>query len=1385
MLEGLPELQQLNMYGNKVAEIIIPDNPKLLSKLEILDLGYNDLVWLPEDLDQLKALRVLKLMNNFLARVPMRVCDMDLKTIDVSSNPVTEPPIETCERGICSMRRYWHCIRMEEQSKKKALLEVQKKLQRPKKSYGRFMNTLRPKSTGAATTSPTIGSHKTTSMTELSTSPSSSLSGKSKLISSFSAQQITPPALASVPKPDPVKYSVSAPVPMAVPLHGATSAARRYESKESEVSSESGIDSMISLNEIPLDKVTVNDTLKVIFVGMAMVGKTSMIKRLIEGKDAIVPTKDERTVGVDIYDWEPKNDKRFENIDSRIVFQDKELAEACGDIDVKFSVWDFAGQHVYHATHELFFSSRALYVLVWDMGATNPATMRQKVAPVTGETGAFKLYDSSDDEGDETDDETDLAAEEEERRADRALEHDIDEKVQFWVDCIQSTVPGAAILPVASFNDFFIEGAGGEAEAKRRCNMLKQRLLKHEARRVTGIKERLQEYYDQNRADDLAAVRLRKLLCSYTRPKLIFGEGDDSVVRVSGTQYTGFDRLTERIISIGTGKDKCEWRYPIFHGHVGSRIPRMRLEVREAVRTMRGKFKVVEWGYFINVLRDQGLTSVEDISDALHFLTNTGELSYFGGVMTSGSPPRNPLRTDGNGPHGPSSNGASCRADVVDENDEEDDDDDEEENAALSIDDTSITAPSTATGSVTMVEDFMSTGLSQFVFLNPRWLVAAVACILRHDLDREIKETRRLAASGGKKELSRTGSFYDAHLNCPVITAEDACLLWQYKRITKKAAERALENSNNMTMTPFEFLQLLLIRFGVFVPIDLSIDKALFGGKEYQQLVDEANPISTPPCEVELDSEGISHKPKFFFLPSLLGPCEPSEAWTYKSTDAWKTTLCHSILFPDGVPPGLMERLTASVLSSVYAASQRNIDSLPGETDEDGAAFAGRLAVKEILCWRTAFYMKIGTHVARADGTASESVVEIFTHLAGRDSHLCVGSNFMGVGTRRLITSGRGQAGDGARKTWKGGYLLVCKCIHRAMSEYEGLEFEKHGFCPDCLRMKAVSEASCWDMTTIRSAVLNQDEHLRCQHGHLVDTRLVAGPFSSLKPKRKSVSGETTGVPVQSLLGAVVVVGLWDGRTHRIVRVGSGFIVDKKRGLIVTAAHTLMNIGRDNEHPFGANYYGLSRGKVVIGILPQDRASEGREVAVFRYFAQIVSKDPSFDRGECHVDACVLRITTRMENDVDGDGVTCGDQPEILLLNNQKLMRSQNLPTLKLQEKCELEETVRIVGYNQGGEGLLGPGVHLNRYVDFAKGYVCMKFHHDGDSSTHRERFKPREEIVVNCMTIGGHSGGPCVNQQGEVIGILSRADPSEKQRCYLVPSSELKLLVSRAKKQI
>lgn len=262
------------------------------------------------------------------------------------------------------------------------------------------------------------------------------------------------------------------------------------------------------------------------------------------------------------------------------------------------------------------------------MGANNADTTKRRPSLNEEQQGAFKLtYDSSDEEDDCFD------SEQETRRAMRALEQDIDEKLQFWIDCIQSSAPGAAILPVASFDDYFSDG--GYEEAMMRCKVMRERLQKHEERRVKSMKQRLQEYDSKFGASSELAVRLRKLLSPFNRPKIIFGpDGPESVVRVSSTQFSGFDDLAERIVNIATGRERGNWAYPIFRGHIGARIPRMRLEVRDAVRSMRDRFKVVEWNYFLSELKRRRINNAADVSDALHFLANIGELSYFGNVAT-------------------------------------------------------------------------------------------------------------------------------------------------------------------------------------------------------------------------------------------------------------------------------------------------------------------------------------------------------------------------------------------------------------------------------------------------------------------------------------------------------------------------------------------------------------------------------------------------------------------------------------------------------------------------------------------------------------------------------------------------------------------------------
>ncbi|VEU35608.1 unnamed protein product [Pseudo-nitzschia multistriata] len=1383
MLEGLLELQELNMFGNEVSMIMIPHNPKLLSRLEILDLGYNNLAQLPEELDRLRSLKTLKVTNNCLGEIPMRVCNMELKTIDVSNNPVLQPPIETCERGIASMKRYYQCLSREEQSKLEALQSKTRysknktKLKTPRGASSRRRH-------GGSGRRHLDDSSQSTASKSRSQKSQSSVSYNDRRTHTSDGKASAESRTSTVHESSSIASSKQSRV---TELQNKTSLVTSTPPPDNSVDAKSALGPTLSSNSyIEHDEVTINKTLKVIFVGMAMAGKTSMIKRLIEGEDAVIPKRDERTIGVDIYDWDPAIDRRYEHIDNRILLQDKKLEELCPNANVRFSVWDFAGQHVYHATHELFFSPRALYVVVWDMGANNHAIEKRGKPLNNNADGDHVTAGSCSDSDDESESEK-------ARRADRALERDIDEKVQFWVDCIQSSVPGAAILPVATFDDLFDNS--DHDEAKRRCNILKERLEKHEERRIKGITDRLKEYMDANGANDAPALRLRKLLGSYARPKIIFGDnGEDSIVRVSGTKYTGFAKLTEKINNIATGRETLKSEYPLFRGHVGARIPRLRLKVLDVVRETRAKFKVVQWDYFFRQIQKKGNIDADHVSDALHFLTNIGELSYFGDAVSE-NPRDNGVMKSETFCGGP----VPCGQDIDD--------------GAIDDGDTISIIPSDKSKNDSPLSnqsgDALSSGnyqtsasLAQFVFLNPKWLVKAVACILCHNLDQKIEETRR-SLSMKQEIITRPNSFNEAHMTCPVITSNDVCMLWQAQKSTREAAERLEDESAGIKLKPFQFLQLLLVRFRVFIPIDLGIEKAILGRIDYSQKSNKA--AQTTP---EAITRGAISSPgnqsakdvwqsTYFFLPSLLGPGEPTEeTWTYKSSDSWIATLCHSVMFPDGVPPGLMERFTATVLSKLYIMAQKKVPdtveySLNAISNgrKNSHSSAGNILVKEVLCWRNAFLVKLGMQVLSPTGEPRVSNVEIFTALVDKDSNYCVGSEQMSVGSRRLITSGKGQVGDGGKKIWSGGYFNVLETLFDVMEEYGGLEFQKQAFCPECLVTKSVSQASCWGASVVQRAVQEGDTMIRCRHGHKVDLRLIC-PFASKNYKsdkydNSKVQGEIQPdtFPTDALFKSVVVVGLWDGsKRGKIVRVGSGFIADKKLGLVVTASHTLMNISGEENTPFGENYFGMRQGKVVIGVIPRQRETEDSGEAVFRYFAKIVAKDPEIENGICRVDACVLCITTRMEADVGGTGEGCGDQIEHILVNNKEALKKEKLKSLKVTTDCYYDEIVRIIGYNQGGGGLMGPGVKLNRHIDFARGYTCSK-HELSDDGNDDRRYKPRKEIVVNCATFVGHSGGPCVNLQGEVIGILSRGDPADNRRCYLVPTGEWLPLLKKSQK--
>jgi hypothetical protein len=229
--------------------------------------------------------------------------------------------------------------------------------------------------------------------------------------------------------------------------------------------------------------------------------------------------------------------------------------------------------------------------------------------------------------------------------------------------------------------------------------------------------------------------------------------------------------------------------------------------------------------------------------------------------------------------------------------------------------------------------------------------------------------------------------------------------------------------------------------------------------------------------------------------------------------------------------------------------------------------------------------------------------------------------------------------------------------------------------------------------------------------------------------------------------------------------------------MVVTAAHVGINPS-DVSAPANsilrkqAHYYGLPSGQILIGLPPTGSGSNPNE-AVWRYVARIDTEDV------CNVDAAVLRITARLEKDVDNlekiNLLTATDK--IRALKSPGDFENEALHQLKLTPRCEIEQNVRLVGYGQTTT------TSIDRSIGVYRGYVARKFmNSEWRGRTDRGYVWKHHLSIVTTLTLDGQSGCPCVNDQGEVIGILSQADRADKNKCFVVPTGEFVRLVHDAR---
>jgi Trypsin-like peptidase domain/WWE domain len=609
--------------------------------------------------------------------------------------------------------------------------------------------------------------------------------------------------------------------------------------------------------------------------------------------------------------------------------------------------------------------------------------------------------------------------------------------------------------------------------------------------------------------------------------------------------------------------------------------------------------------------------------------------------------------------------------------------------------------------------------LNCFAILDSTWLLKAIKSIQGPDGDVQaaFEVARRNAPDGWTEE------FQDLY-HGPVAAFTDICLVW---RRFLEAYKGETKNSGPV----MKFLCQLFIHLNIFIPLEI-----------------DGNPSTS----------------KVFYHTGVLRSANYMEfVHFYRNITFSGTSLAQTLQFHTLLSRLVLEQAVAYMLSRVYSKARRGPENDKTE---------GQLYVKDILFYRGLAHFKFRLYARTSNGDVLPSDVEVYAqYLVAPAGALSIGADFLGESRQKLVIGAKGEGGNGGRIVWKGGYELVSDCTVFFDKFLGEREMNRAFFCPSCLKGD-LRKARSWGMTMIEDVLKGGEDELICGAGHRELTHQLLGRCTTASDDKSEVRLPSSLPPAaraSALMPGVVMVGLYDPsrQSEKIRKVGSGFIVDKERGLIVTAAHTLMKL--DDWGDFGRDFDGIEGAKAVIGVIPSERSpgkSSAYPPAVFRYLAKIYRKDPSLAKLECHVDACILQITGRFKNDVGGNGDLCGEELIDDLAGVPSLMKDQPLKQLVVVERARVGEPVRIFGFDQPVSS------RLNRNIEISPGTVLKHVETEGFEGE-RYKYTPRKKIVLKCPTIVGHSGGPCVNQKGEVIGILSCADFTEKSLCYLAPTSE------------
>lgn len=344
ILKSLPDtlyylkgLISLNLNNNHL--YILPIFILGIHHLNRLDIGFNLIKFIPTEITKLRKLRYLYLVGNPLVNLPKKILSMSKLKVVTDADPEGDVYDEALSSS-CSISSLYPDTKT-----KNITLIYGNLVSIPDDIFAYSqIETLTIYNNKIRYISDNIG--KLSSLKELyignnviKTLPLS-LSKLKKLEVLFLHNNLittVPPEIVFLPRLKSLDLSgnpITMP-PLEICAHGLPAMRNYYEAIQS--------------NQ---DIVTINHA-KVLFLGDAGVGKTSLIKKITHNLNIPLNYDEPVTKGIE------RKSISFEQLNKKTYNAD---------------LWDFGGQNVYHHTHQFFLSKRSVYVLVWDCRQTNSTT---------------------------------------------------------------------------------------------------------------------------------------------------------------------------------------------------------------------------------------------------------------------------------------------------------------------------------------------------------------------------------------------------------------------------------------------------------------------------------------------------------------------------------------------------------------------------------------------------------------------------------------------------------------------------------------------------------------------------------------------------------------------------------------------------------------------------------------------------------------------------------------------------------------------------------------------------------------------------------------------------------------------------------------------------